>query len=383
MADTKGMRPEKTSSTGEGVFFLNAAGTPPLEGSAPPAAQEPSPSAGVGPAPTESGAPPAAQTLPASNGAGTDAQDAGESGERELGTLELWLREPVVGGVSCAGWAGIGLAAGLLAAGAAAAISLWLRRRRKRPKPGRGPWGGDVTVEKLHEQGARAGQQDCFFVSPMAEGAGLLAVVADGMGGLSDGDKVSQEAVSAMAQGFYQTQGTPGQVLLQLAQQANAAVNRLLGEDGAYRSGSTLTAGLIRDGAFHYLSVGDSRICLYRNGELYQLNREHIFRNELSVRFVNGEETLEKAASHPKGAGLTSFLGMGQLKYIDLPAEPVAVRPGDRFLLMSDGVYNALTPDELKRALEQDQAAQALREAIQAKAYQNQDNYTAVILNCC
>jgi len=299
--------------------------------------------------------------------------------------LGLWLGEPAVGGISCGGWAGIGLAAGLLAAGAAAGISLWLRRRKKKPAPAvDSRWNGNVTVEKLHEQGARSGQQDCFFVSPVEEKAGLLAVVADGMGGLADGDKVSQAAVSAMAQGFYRAQGTPEQVLLQLAEQANRAVNQLLGEDGAYRSGSTLTAGLIRDGAFHYLSIGDSRISLYRSGVLYQLNREHVYRNELYVHYVNDEETLEGAAGHPKGAGLTSFLGMGQLKYIDLPAEPVAVRPEDRFILMSDGVYNALTPAELAAVLERGpgQAAQALNDAIRAKGYQNQDNYTAVILNC-
>ena len=99
---------------------------------------------------------------------------------------------------------------------------------------------------------------------------------------------------------------------------------------------------------------------------------------------MNGEETLDGAAAHPKGAGLTSFLGMGRLKYIDLPAQPVPVRPGDRFLLMSDGVYNALTPGELSAALDQGagQAAQAINDAIRAKGYQNQDNYTAVILNC-
>lgn len=346
MPDTNDMRPEGTSSDGEEVFSspVTAADAP---GSAP------------------------LETAPISDGAGT---------------LTLWLNEPGAGGISCGGWAGLGLLAGLLAAGAAAAVSARLRRRKKGgPAPDAGtPRVGSVTVEKLHEQGARSGQQDCFFVSPAEDAAGLLAVVADGMGGLTDGDKVSQAAVSAMAQGFYRAQGAPRQVLLQLAEQANSAVNRLLGEDRAYRSGSTLTAGLIRDGEFHYLSIGDSRICLYRQGNLYQLNREHIYRNELYVGYVNGEETLEGAAGHPKAAGLTSFLGMGRLKYIDLPAEPVAVLPGDRFILMSDGVYNALTRQELSAALSQapGRAAQALDEAIRAKGYQNQDNYTAVILNC-
>ena len=53
-------------------------------------------------------------------------------------------------------------------------------------------------------------------------------------------------------------------------------------------------------------------------------------------------------------------------------------------VLMSDGVYNALTDQELALAMEQppEEAAQAIGRAIEEKHYQNQDNYTAVILGC-
>lgn len=170
-------------------------------------------------------------------------------------------------------------------------------------------------------------------------------------------------------------------MLLELLAQAVRSVNDLLGPDGLCSGGSTLVMGLLRFGRFHYLSVGDSRIYLYRRGALYQLNREHVFKDELSLRAVNGEMTLQEALSHPKGAGLTSFLGMGQLKYVDLPAQPVAISRGDQFILMSDGVYNALTEDELKAALKAG-GADAIRAAIQAKGYTNQDNYTAVIVQC-
>lgn len=243
----------------------------------------------------------------------------------------------------------------------------------------------EIAVEKLHEQGARKSQQDSFFVSPaeMIPSHGLLAVVADGMGGLSGGDQVSQTAVTAVMEGFYTAQGTPEQVLLALLTRANRAVNDLLGPDGLRTGGSTLVAGLIRDGNFYSLSVGDSRICLYRDGALWQLNREHIFRDELYLRAVNGEAALSEAVGHPQASGLTSFLGMGELKYVDLPARPVRVRTGDLFLLMSDGVYNALSDEELTAALDRDEgAADALRAAIEAKGYSNQDNYTAVLLRC-
>lgn len=239
-------------------------------------------------------------------------------------------------------------------------------------------------VGKLHQQGARASQQDCFSVSPfdLIPTFGLLAVVADGMGGLADGDKVSQTAVTTMMNGFYATQGRPEEVLLTLLGQANNEVNRLLGPGGLNKSGSTLVAGLIRDGKFYTLSVGDSRVCLYRGGVLYQLNREHIFLHELEQRAVNGEDDLRAANAHPRKAGLTSYLGMGKLKYVDMPAAPMDIQTGDKFLLMSDGVYNALTQAELTACLNAsaEEAAVRLDQAIRAKNYSNQDNYTAVIL---
>lgn len=242
---------------------------------------------------------------------------------------------------------------------------------------------GTVTAQKLHEQGARNSQQDSFFVSESQPGEPLLAIVADGMGGLSDGDLVSQTAVRAAATAFYAAPDSdPQRQLVGLVQAANAAVNDVLGYNGLYQSGSTFVAGQIRDGAFYYISIGDSRISLFRDGVLYHLNREHVYRNELYLRAVNEGGSLAAADSHPKAAGLSSFLGMGELKYIDIPVHPVEIRPGDRFVLMSDGVYNALTDEELAAALAQPQAAQLLKTAIQAKNYQNQDNYTAVILDC-
>lgn len=245
-----------------------------------------------------------------------------------------------------------------------------------------------VQIGKLHEQGERSGQQDCFGVSDesLMQTRGLLAVVADGMGGLSDGDKVSTAAVESILDNFFLYQGkcTPEQQLLMLARYAVESVNKLLGPDGFSKSGSTLVMGLLRESAFSFLSVGDSRICLYRHGILMQLNREHIYKNKLALDAVNSEIALPDVYSDSRGSGLISFLGMEVLQYIDFPAEPVKLIAGDKLLLMSDGVYNALDNDELGRCLEADpeEAAEQIRKAIQEKGYTNQDNYTAVIIGC-
>ena len=243
------------------------------------------------------------------------------------------------------------------------------------------PAGGVVQAGKLHFRGDRESQQDCMALSPleMYPAQGVLAVVADGMGGLSDGDQMSQAAVTAMMEGFLNARETDP---LALTIRANQAVNTLLGPTRLGSSGTTLVAGIAQGGMFRYVSVGDSRICLFRRGSLIQLNREHIYRNELVTRAVNGMGTLWDANSHPKAGGLTSYLGMGELKYVDIPAEPLRLEREDKIILMSDGVYNALTQAELESALGQpaQSAADTIARMIQVKAYRNQDNYTAIIL---
>lgn len=286
---------------------------------------------------------------------------------------------------------GAGAGAGLVLGIGAMALAAKLRGHHKgKPKKELSQPSGTaprLRVEKLHQQGARDSQQDSFSVSPedLLETHGLLCAVADGMGGLSDGDKVSQAAVSAVMNSFYTEGGSPGdpqELLLTLLSRANQAVDQLLGPDGANLSGSTLVLGLVKEGRFYWLSVGDSRIYLYRGGSLIQLNREHVYRQELYIQAVNEASPIPLAGQCQNAGGLTSFLGMGLLKYVDIPAGPVDVLPGDMFLLMSDGVYNALPGGELPDILASrpEDAATAIGNAVAAKGYRNQDNYTAVVL---
>ena len=286
----------------------------------------------------------------------------------------------------------------LVAALVAAIIALLvangrLQEKAKAARPGaRGtPVSRPVTqvrVGKLHAQGARRYQEDCFGVSDatLLQSHGLLAVVADGMGGLSDGDKVSFTAVETALNGFVSTQGmgTPEQILLTLTHQIVQNVNGMLGPDGYRKSGCTLAMGLVKGDQFSFVSIGDSHVYLLRGGVLTLLSREHDYKTELAVRSVNGEMELSQVYANEQGGALVSYVGMGNVKAVDMPVEPLTVFPGDRFILTSDGVYNALTAQELEGALcgEAEAAAARLGELIEAKAYSAQDNYTAVILEC-
>ena len=247
---------------------------------------------------------------------------------------------------------------------------------------------GSIQIAKVHGQGARNYQEDSFGVSDAQNynTKGVLAVVADGMGGLKHGNQVSQAAVEAALDGFLysQGQGTPEQVLLMLLHQVVQKINAMMGPNNYRKSGSTLLMGLVWEQTFSWVSVGDSRIYLYRDDKLVQLTREHDFKQKLALRAVNGEIPMQEVYTDKRRDGLISYLGMGPLEYLDLPANPLKLAPGDQIVLMTDGVYNALSDQELIQALRQKEmtAAEAIEKAIAQKAYRDQDNYTVVLLSC-
>ena len=238
-------------------------------------------------------------------------------------------------------------------------------------------------VGVVHNIGSRSGQQDSFDVINC--NAGTLAVVADGMGGLSDGDKVSQKIVATMrADSARIRPGKTENVLCQMVAHANQEVNRMLGAARQYKCGSTLLAVLVEEGQMQWITVGDSRIYLYRGGKLLQINREHIYCAELLEHAINGKIGFAEAMRDPQADRLSSFIGMGELKHVDICLNKITLCAGDYILLMSDGVFNTLTDDQIadtiRTAPNASEAANILETKILQKKAPNQDNFTCVIL---
>lgn len=244
--------------------------------------------------------------------------------------------------------------------------------------------GNAGTVGKLHNIGMRNSQQDSLGVTGYS--GGLFAVVADGMGGLSDGDKVSQKVVLTMLQDAVKLSGgkTAG-MLWHMTAHVNREVNHMLGAANQYKSGSTLIAVLVENGSFQWISVGDSRIYLYRQGQLLQMNREHVYEVDLRHKAVNGLLSFAEAAADPQKKHIASFIGMGELKYVDSCMRPMPTCAGDRLLLMSDGVFNTLSEEEIRAVLlrgeNAENTAAILEEQVLARRNPKQDNFTAVILD--
>lgn len=275
------------------------------------------------------------------------------------------------------------------AVGLALAVILLLKRKpakaqkRAPEKIQEQPVSSGPKVAALHNIGRRSGQQDSFDVVPCA--GGLLAVVADGMGGLSDGDKVSKKIVSTFHEDAARVR--PGQsfdALYQMLAHANQEVNRMLGTALQGKCGSTLLAVLMEKDRMQWTAVGDSRIYLYRGGSLIQVNREHTYKIDLLERAVNGEMSFADLRKDAQLTRLCSYMGMGRIKHVDGSLNTVKLLPGDRVLLMSDGVFNALSEEEIAGVLSRfddvEQAAAVLEKKVLEKNSPTQDNFTCVIL---
>lgn len=241
------------------------------------------------------------------------------------------------------------------------------------------------SVGNVHHIGRRKAQQDAFGVSPLAdvkliERKGVLAVVADGMGGLQNSGEISKAMVRGALSDFAHTPDGQRKMLLSILAEANRKVDEQFSGLGSI--GTTFIAASVKDGMLDFISVGDSRIALVRGGAVIALNRAHNFAAELETAAARNDGNLTSAESDPRRAALTSYLGMRSLQKVDLPVEPIRLLHGDKIVLMTDGIFGTVDNETIARTLENGAAdgAEQLEHAVLAEHKVNQDNLTAIIL---
>ncbi|WP_139488255.1 PP2C family protein-serine/threonine phosphatase [Brevibacillus dissolubilis] len=240
--------------------------------------------------------------------------------------------------------------------------------------------------------GAREEQQDAFGFSnwdyaEVVGTRGVLSVLADGMGGMAMGGEASQAAVSTMLM-EYQTlahRGPVMELLRRALHQANAVVNQMAVDQGLENQvGTTLIATVIHDQHLFWVSVGDSRIYLYRHHQLIPLTEDHVYARRLDDEVAQGRMSKEEADNHPHRAALTSYLGLREIPEVDANVKPLPLYHGDKVLLCSDGLHGVLDEGEIIESLENDAqtASTMLLERVLAKRRKYQDNVTVAILAC-
>lgn len=207
-------------------------------------------------------------------------------------------------------------------------------------------------------------------------GSRLLAV-ADGFGGA--GGPAGAAAVDALKR--LETDSLPAGDLLNLLEdaieQAKQAVNGVAGPgSSSEEAGTTLTAMLWTGSQLALVHIGDSRVYLLRDGELFQITHDHTM---VQSMVDEGRLTPEEAATHPQRALLVRALGQGADDTHDLRLHDA--RQDDRYLLCSDGLSSVVQTEEIRRVLSgTSDPEQAVRELIAlANGSGGPDNVSCVV----
>lgn len=210
------------------------------------------------------------------------------------------------------------------------------------------------TCGKTDVGKVRSENQDAFVIFRPPEPEviarrGVLAVVADGMGGLEGGRVASQLAVETLERCYFGGHGEPGEALRAATEEANRVIHaQSLRLPRGKQMGSTLTAVSICGHRAWVAQVGDRRAYRFREGVVSQLTVDHSLVQELASL----QNISISAANWSQHRNIvTRGLGLQDHVEVDL-YELDDVAPGDTFLLSSDGFHDLLLPEEIATSLE-------------------------------
>ena len=257
-------------------------------------------------------------------------------------------------------------------------------------------WSGQTDIGRVRKNnedsflGLAIDAQEVRFLGKIGESSGLDAdyvfAVSDGLGGAMAGEFASRIAVEKITK-----------ILPPLFKQNAAGIsegfedvldalfteihNALLYLGACYEEcagmGATLSLCWFRPGWMYFAHIGDSRIYyLPAAGGIKQLTHDD---THVGWLFQNGKINERELKNHPRRHVLQKALG-AEHQFIDPQVGAVGFEPGDRFLLCTDGVTDAIYNDQIRDLLPNptESAAQALvREAV---ARSGRDNSTALVV---
>lgn len=222
-------------------------------------------------------------------------------------------------------------------------------------------------------------------------GGDFVFAVSDGMGGARSGEfasRIAIEKITKLLPRAYRLSATGlengfSDVLQELLAAIHEELVRL-GRSYAECAGmgATLTLAWLSPEWVYFAHIGDSRLYyLPREGGIRQLTHDH---SQVGWMRRQGQLTEREAREHPRRNALQQALGAGN-QFIDPQVGAISHRPGDRFLLCSDGIIDGLWDHHLEDILRNTTASDAHqtpaeRLVEQALANSGRDNLTALVV---
>lgn len=240
-------------------------------------------------------------------------------------------------------------------------------------------YGTGTSRGRVREQ-----NEDNFTVIDCRENGFMVFAVADGMGGMDFGELASTTAVNAVEKtyrdcnGFGDTINDVRESLKLLFQKINIEIiNESNDKKSVIGMGTTMSMCFVDKDWVNIGHVGDSRIYLFRNGDIRQLTKDHSYVENL---VDTGRITREQARNHPDKNIITRALGLEMEIEVDYCRE--RLESGDRILLCSDGLTNELDDMVICKIIDGEEEPGKAIDKLLEKANQlgGRDNVTALLV---
>ncbi len=220
------------------------------------------------------------------------------------------------------------------------------------------------SITQFTLRGARRANEDRIGYAERDNA--VLMAVADGLGGHRGGDVAAEILVQTLLHSFQTLRHPLVQrpsvfLALGILQAHHAIVARGQSSQPPIEPRTTCVACLVQNGYAYWAHVGDSRLYLFRQNRFLLRTQDHTTIEELHQ---GGLLTEKEMLEHPQKSHLLNCLGAATTPTISM-SEETLLQPGDVLLACTDGLWEALDPEEIERYMQ----AKALDEAVEEMLY--------------
>jgi protein phosphatase len=224
---------------------------------------------------------------------------------------------------------------------------------------------------------SRTTNEDDFFLSDDCK----VWIVADGMGGQAAGETATRLAIAAIAESFNpsSSRATSIEMSDRLLTAVSAAQDRVLARSVSDPSccgmGAAVVVCVLHGDALHICHVGDARCYIFADHTINQITQDH---SVVGGMVRAGLLTADQARTHSDKGLLQQAIGLARGIKPEVATRNLAT--GDRVLLCSDGLWEALSENEISVVLQSDGSMRQIASVLvdRANAAGGADNITAV-----
>ena len=227
----------------------------------------------------------------------------------------------------------------------------------------------ECFISKFSDKGGRENNEDYVAI------AENIFVLADGLGGHSNGETASRVAVEFIINNAHDLRDIGNDSMQEMITAVNTEVyNKRIGN-----MATTVVAAFVKNDYFNYLNVGDSRLYYFRNNKLYLQSKDH----SVTQACVDiGEITAKEIRFHPDRNKLTKVLGLKNEIICNRKFIPFKMKKNDAFCLCSDGFWEYVFEEDMELLLKESRTPQewlnSMLEKVMQRVEDNNDNLSAI-----